>query len=74
VLRVSADRLEDSRSGAGYLRVRVALPPSERARLRGVELRAGLPVEVMVSLGERSLLGWWLKPLADRLGRAFSAA
>jgi len=73
VLTVSADRLEDSRSGAGYLRVRVALPPSERARLRGVELRAGLPVDVMVSLGERSLLGWWLKPLADRLGRAFGA-
>lgn len=72
VLTVSADRLEDNRSGAGYLRVRVALPASERARLRGVELRAGLPVDVMVSLGERSLLGWWLKPLADRLGRAFS--
>jgi membrane fusion protein, protease secretion system len=72
VLTVSADRLEDNRSGAGYLRVRVALAEGERARLRGVELRAGLPVEVMVSLGERSLLGWWLKPLADRLGRAFS--
>lgn len=71
VLTVSADKLEDGRSGAGYLRVRVALPESERARLRGVELRAGLPVDVMVSLGERSLLGWWLKPLTDRLGRAF---
>lgn len=73
VLTVSADKLEDGRSGAGYLRVRVALPASERARLHGVALRAGLPVEVMVSLGERSLLGWWLKPLADRLGAAFSA-
>lgn len=71
VLTVSADRVEDDRSGAGYLRVRVALPESERARLQGVELRAGLPVDVMVSLGERSLLGWWLKPLADRLSRAF---
>ncbi len=71
VLTVSADRLEDDRSGAGYLRVRVALPEAERARLQGVELRAGLPVDVMVSLGERSLLGWWLKPLADRLSRAF---
>lgn len=73
VLTVSADKLEDGRSGAGYLRVRVALPASERARLHGVELRAGLPVDVMVSLGERSLLGWWLKPLADRLNGAFSA-
>lgn len=72
VLTVSADRLEDDRSGAGYLRVRVALPAGQRAMLQGVELRAGLPVDVMVSLGERSLLGWWLKPLADRLSRAFS--
>jgi hypothetical protein len=70
----SADKLDDTRNGASYLRVRVALPPAERARLEGVELRAGLPVDVMVKLGERSLLAWWLKPLSDRLGRTFSEA
>ena len=74
VLTVSADKLDDTRNGASYLRVRVALPPAERARLEGVELRAGLPVDVMVKLGERSLLAWWLKPLSDRLGRTFSEA
>ena len=33
---MSADKLDDTRNGASYLRVRVALPPAERARLEGV--------------------------------------
>ena len=68
VLTVSADKLDDARSGQPYLRVRVAVPEPERARLRaaGVELRAGLPVDVMVRLGERSLLGYLLSD--DHLG------
>lgn len=74
VLTVSADRLEDQRSGQPYLRVRVSVPAAERERLKssGTELRAGLPVEVMVQLGERTLLGYLLKPLTERMGRAFT--
>ena len=74
VLTVSADRLEDSRSGQPYLRVRVAVPAAERDRLRasGTDLRAGLPVEVMVQLGERTLLAYLLNPLTERFGRAFT--
>lgn len=74
VLTVSADKLEDARSGEPYLRVRVAVPPAEQRRLQdsGASLRPGLPAEVFVQLGERSLLGWLTKPLVDRLARAFN--
>lgn len=76
VLTVSADRLEDSRSGEHYLLVRVAVPAAERERLAtagGGTLRAGLPVEVFVSLGERSVLSMLAKPLADRVRRGLAA-
>lgn len=74
VLTVSADRLQDARSGESYLLVRVAVPAAERQRLAagGVQLRPGLPVQVFASLGERSLLALILKPLGDRLNGAFA--
>lgn len=73
VLTVSADRLEDKRSGEPYLLVQVAVPAAERQRLdqRGAMLRPGLPVDVFVALGERPLLALLAKPLTDRLARAF---
>lgn len=73
VLTVSADRLQDARSGEPYLLVRVTVPAAERDRLQtaGITLRAGLPVEVFAKLGERSLLAYLVKPLSDRLGHAF---
>ena len=46
VLTVSADKLDDTRNGASYLRVRVALPPAERARAWRAWAAAGLPVDV----------------------------
>lgn len=72
VLTVSADRIEDPRTGEAYLRVQVAVPPAERERLArdGITLRAGLPAEVHARLGERTLLGHLLKPVTDRLARA----
>lgn len=74
VLTVSADRLEDSRTGEPYLRVQVAVPAAERQRLAadGIILRAGLPAEVHARLGERTLLGQMLKPVTDRLARALA--
>lgn len=74
VLSVSADRLEDARSGEPYLRVRVTLPQAARSKLEaaaGVTLRAGLPAEVLVRLGERSLWDYLAKPLLDRVAHGF---
>jgi len=73
VLTVSADRLQDARSGEPYLLVRLTVPAAERARLAasGAQLRPGLPVQVFVALGERSALAMLTKPLTDRLARAF---
>jgi HlyD family secretion protein len=45
VSRVSADLTTDRRTGAAYYVVRISLPESEIARLQGLRLVPGMPVE-----------------------------
>ena len=68
VLTVSADKLEDQRSGTPYLLTRITIPDSERAKLPTVNspLRPGMPVDVLVRVGERSFLDYVLEPLTAR--------
>ena len=40
LLTVSADRVEDERTGEPYLRVQIAIPPAEQARLAFANLNA----------------------------------
>ena len=41
--------------------------PEAVAALHGAEIRPGMPVQVFARTGERSLLNYLFKPLADRL-------
>jgi protease secretion system membrane fusion protein len=41
-------------------------------RLRHHEIRAGMPAEIFVRTGERTLLNYLIKPLADRMNRALT--
>lgn len=72
VLQVSADRLEDAHTGEPYYLARVAVPESERQMALGDEpLLPGMPAEVMIRTGERTLLSYLLRPLTDAVSRAF---
>jgi protease secretion system membrane fusion protein len=68
LLTVSADKLEDQRSGTPYLLARITIPDGERAKLPTVNspLRAGMPVDVLVRVGERSFLDYVMEPLRAR--------
>jgi len=70
VASVSADVLQDQKTGQPYYTMRIAVPKSELARLDGLSLKAGMPVEALVQTGERSVLSYLLKPLGDQLARA----
>lgn len=65
--RVSADSFVDEQSGVAYFTGEVVVPRSELERLKAVdsrfELRAGLPVEVLVTLRQRTALEYLLEPL-----------
>jgi HlyD family secretion protein len=59
-------------NAASYYTVRVTLPPSERWRLGGLELVSGMPVEVFLQTGSRTMMSYLLKPITDQLLRTFN--
>jgi multidrug efflux pump subunit AcrA (membrane-fusion protein) len=71
VLTVSADRLQDSRSGDGFFVARVAVDPDSLARLPNVELYPGMPADVLIMTQQRTALDYMLSPLTSSLARAF---
>ncbi|USX15517.1 HlyD family type I secretion periplasmic adaptor subunit [Oxalobacteraceae bacterium OTU3CAMAD1] len=74
VERVSADRFVDERTGVPTYHVRVKVTP-EGAKLiasHKLVIQSGMPVEVFVKTGERSMMSYLLKPLADRAKSSLS--
>jgi HlyD family secretion protein len=71
VERISADAVVDQHSGNSYYTVRISLPAQEVKRLGAVTLVPGMPVEVFVQTGARSVLSYLAKPLNDQIVRAF---
>lgn len=72
VLTVSADRLEDEKTGEPYYLAQVAVTDEGMEALRGNNIRPGMPAAVMIRTGERTLLGYLLKPFKDRLDKSLT--
>jgi HlyD family secretion protein len=74
VTYVSADLTRDrqANANAAYYTVRVTLPPSERRRLGSLKLVSGMPVEVFLQTGSRTMMSYLLKPITDQLLRTFN--
>jgi len=71
VLSVSADILTDQQTGMPYYSARVVIPSSELLRLKYDRITPGMPVDVVIKTGERSLLEYLLKPLMHHMFMAF---
>jgi HlyD family secretion protein len=67
---VSPDIVVDQRSGMGFFVVRVLLPPGAVEKL-GQDLVPGMPVEVFVGTGERTVLSYLVRPLTDQIMHTF---
>jgi HlyD family type I secretion membrane fusion protein len=70
VVTLSADRLTDERSGAGYFFARVQLDPADLAS-SSIEPHPGMPVQVLITTEPRTLLAYIVGPLGDAVARAF---
>jgi len=68
---VSADTSRDQQSNAPYFTVRVTLPEEQRRRLVSQQLVSGMPAEVFMQTGSRTMMSYLLKPITDQLQRAF---
>ena len=68
---ISADIVRDSQPGPGYYDVRIALPAEQILRLRELQLVPGMPAEVFLETGSRTMLSYLFKPITDQLSRMF---
>jgi HlyD family type I secretion membrane fusion protein len=68
---VAGDVTSEERTMREYYRVRIAIDEGQLARLENVELRAGMPVEAQIQIGERSFLRYMIQPILDSFHRAF---
>ncbi|MEM8724080.1 MAG: HlyD family type I secretion periplasmic adaptor subunit [Pseudomonadota bacterium] len=71
VIFVSADPVTDEAAGARLFRVRVVLREEAKAVAGGIELVSGMPAELFIETGSRSMLSFVTKPLVDQFARAF---
>lgn len=68
---VSPDTTKDQQSGMSYFTVRIMLPEEERRLLAGLQLMSGMPAEVFMQTGSRTMLSYLSKPIMDQFQRAF---
>lgn len=68
VTQVSADRSVEERTGQPYYKVRaiVTVEGMKMIALHKLDIRPGMPVEMFVKTGERTMMSYLLKPVIDR--------
>ena len=69
VRSVSGDRVVDERAQAEYFLVQINIEPEELEKLGGQRILAGMPTEVVLPTGERTLINYLISPLTDALRR-----
>lgn len=72
LIYVSADSMTDPRTEIRYFVGRVVPDPESLKKLGGRTIQPGMPADVVIKTGERSFLGYMLKPLLSRLHFAFT--
>jgi len=71
VTRVAADITQDPQSGVTFYIARIAMPDAEIARLGGLKLLPGIPVEAFIRTDMRSVLSYLVEPLREQVARSF---
>ena len=74
VVTVSGNALTDPQTHTSYYLARVEVLPQAREQLRGRVLQPGMPADVVVKTGERTLLNYLLRPLLKRLSLSLKEA
>lgn len=68
---VAADQITDEKTGTSYFKVHVTPGAKDLARLKDIKLVPGMPAEVFIQTGERTVFSYLIKPLSDQVRRAF---
>lgn len=74
VTQVSADRTVDERTGMPYYKIKARVTP-EGAKLiasHKLDVQSGMPAELFIKTGERTMMNYLFKPIFDRAKTALS--
>lgn len=66
ITNVSADRTVDERTGMPYYKFRAEVTPEGRKLLGQLQIRPGMPVDLTIKTGERTMMNYLLRPVIDR--------
>lgn len=66
IKQVSADRTVDERTGQAFYKVIAEVTPEGTKKLAKLQVRPGMPVEMFVKTGERTMMNYLMKPIFDR--------
>ena len=70
VTSVSADRLMNEKTGLPYYLARVSVTPEGAKKLGEQKLLAGMPADVLVKTGERTMLQYLLQPARNAISQS----
>lgn len=71
IAQISADSLQDDRTGDDYFVVNVAMDATQSPRVAALDLVPGMPVGLFINTGERTAINYLTAPLRERLRRTF---
>lgn len=72
LLRLSADALTVESTGASYYLARIEVQQKSLEELGDLALLPGMPAEVYINTGSRTLLQYLFKPLSNAVARSFN--
>jgi HlyD family secretion protein len=67
---VATDRTTNPQNGQSFYSARIEIDEKALAA-QHLQLRSGMPAEVFIGTGNRSMLSYVTKPLVDQIARAF---
>ncbi len=69
---ISADRTVDERTGQAFYKVKAEVAPEGLKKIANLNIRPGMPVELFVNTGERTMMSYLMKPILDRANSAMT--
>lgn len=70
VIGLSADRITDERTGQPYYSAKIELTPDSYVKLGNLELLPGMPADVLINTGERTVVEYLLQPITNAWAKA----
>ena len=72
IVNVSADRFIDEKTGQPYYKVTSKVAPEGVKMTYNLKIRPGMPVDMFIKTGERTMMNYLLKPIFDHLKLSMS--